>query len=181
MKVTQLYLTLCHPTDYTVHEILQVRILKWVAFPFSRGSSPPRNQTRSPALQANSLPDELPGKPVWVEAKRPFSGLAHKTLLRLMNTVTLEVRAYRGGSTRRKEPQFLNHCSGTCSETHLSEKKKSIFYNSCHYSSYYTKPSLTLTTHKTTSALSGSIERGGLCFKSLNPDSFSKWEHKPEF
>ena len=29
----------------TVHEILQVRILEWVAFPFSRGSSQPRNRT----------------------------------------------------------------------------------------------------------------------------------------
>ena len=30
-------------TDYTVHEILQSRILEWVAFSFSRGSSQPRN------------------------------------------------------------------------------------------------------------------------------------------
>ena len=30
--------TLCNPTDYTVHGILQARILEWVAFPFSRGS-----------------------------------------------------------------------------------------------------------------------------------------------
>ena len=28
-----------------VHEILQARILEWVAIPFSRGSSQPRNQT----------------------------------------------------------------------------------------------------------------------------------------
>ena len=28
--------TLCNPTDYTVHVILQARILEWVAFPFSR-------------------------------------------------------------------------------------------------------------------------------------------------
>ena len=28
----------CHnPMDYTVHEILQVRVLEWVAFPFSSG------------------------------------------------------------------------------------------------------------------------------------------------
>ena len=27
--------TLCDPVDYTVHGILQARILKWVAFPFS--------------------------------------------------------------------------------------------------------------------------------------------------
>ena len=88
--------------DYTVHGILQARILEWVAFPFSRGSSHPRELTRvsdiagrffnswatreaqeywwkptsspgdlpepeielgSPALQADSLPAELSGKP----------------------------------------------------------------------------------------------------------------------
>ena len=32
--------------DYIVHGILQARILEWVAFPFSRGSSQPRNQTQ---------------------------------------------------------------------------------------------------------------------------------------
>ena len=32
--------------DYTVHVILQARILEWVAFPFSRGSSQPRDQTQ---------------------------------------------------------------------------------------------------------------------------------------
>ena len=37
-------------------------ILEWVAYPFSSGSSQPRNQTGSPALQADSLPAELPGK-----------------------------------------------------------------------------------------------------------------------
>ena len=31
--------------DYTVHGILQARILEWVAFPFSRESSQPRDQT----------------------------------------------------------------------------------------------------------------------------------------
>jgi len=39
-------LTLCNPVDYTVHGILQARILEWVAYPFSSGSSWPRNQTR---------------------------------------------------------------------------------------------------------------------------------------
>ena len=36
--------TLCDPMDYTVHGILQARILEWVTFPFSRGSSQPRDQ-----------------------------------------------------------------------------------------------------------------------------------------
>ena len=48
--VTQLCLTLCSPTDcslpdFFVHGILQVRILEWVAFPFSKGSSQLRDQT----------------------------------------------------------------------------------------------------------------------------------------
>ena len=46
MKVAQSYPTLCNPMDYTVHGILQARILEWVAIPFSRGSSQPRNQTQ---------------------------------------------------------------------------------------------------------------------------------------
>ena len=40
VKVPQLCPTLCNPKDYTVHGILQARILEWVAFSFSRGSSP---------------------------------------------------------------------------------------------------------------------------------------------
>ena len=45
VKVTQLCQTLCNPMDNTVHGILQDRILEWVAFPSSRGSSQPRDQT----------------------------------------------------------------------------------------------------------------------------------------
>ena len=41
VKVIQLCPTLWDSMDYTVHGILQVRILEWVAFPFSRGSSQP--------------------------------------------------------------------------------------------------------------------------------------------
>jgi len=43
MKVAQLCLTLC---DYTVLGILQAGILKWVVFPFSRGSSQLRDHTQ---------------------------------------------------------------------------------------------------------------------------------------
>jgi len=46
VKVAQLCLTLCDPTDYTVHGILQARILEWVAFPFTRGFSQPRNRNQ---------------------------------------------------------------------------------------------------------------------------------------
>ena len=46
VKVSQSCLTLCDPIDYTVHEILQARILEWEAYPFSRGSSQPRDWTQ---------------------------------------------------------------------------------------------------------------------------------------
>ena len=39
-------MSLCDLMDYTVHGILQARILGWVAFPFSRGSSQPEDQTQ---------------------------------------------------------------------------------------------------------------------------------------
>ena len=59
VKVAQSSLTLCNPMDYTVHGILQARILEWVNFSLSRGTSQPR----SPALQVDSLPAEPQGKP----------------------------------------------------------------------------------------------------------------------
>ena len=48
--VAQLCLTLGNPMDCSlpgssVHEILQSRILEWIAVPFSRGSSRPRDRT----------------------------------------------------------------------------------------------------------------------------------------
>ena len=46
VKVAQSCPTLCDPMDCIVHGILQARILEWVAFPFSRGSSQPRDQTQ---------------------------------------------------------------------------------------------------------------------------------------
>ena len=42
VKFAQSCPTLCDPMDYSVHGILQARILEWVAVPFSRGSSRPR-------------------------------------------------------------------------------------------------------------------------------------------
>ena len=68
VKVTQSCLTLCNPWTVACQaplsmEILKARILEWVATPSSRGHSHPRDQTESPALQADSLPSELPGKP----------------------------------------------------------------------------------------------------------------------
>ena len=46
VKVTQSCPILCNPMEYIVHGILQARILEWVTFPFSRGSSQTRDQTQ---------------------------------------------------------------------------------------------------------------------------------------
>ena len=46
VEATQLCLAPCDPMNYTVHGILQARILKWVAFPFSRRSFQPRDWTQ---------------------------------------------------------------------------------------------------------------------------------------
>ena len=50
--------------DYTVHGILQARILEWVAFPSPADLSDPGIKPGSPALQADSLPTELSGKSI---------------------------------------------------------------------------------------------------------------------
>ena len=55
VKVTQSYLTLCEPMDYTVYGNLQATILEWVAYPFSSGSSWPRNWNRVSCIAGGSF------------------------------------------------------------------------------------------------------------------------------
>ena len=45
VKVTQSCPTLCDPMAYTVHAVLQARILEWVIYPFCSGSCRPKNRT----------------------------------------------------------------------------------------------------------------------------------------
>ena len=67
---TQLYPTLCNPTDCSllgssVHRILQARILESVAISYSRGSSQQRNQTPVPCISCSVrvfFTTESPGK-----------------------------------------------------------------------------------------------------------------------
>ena len=69
VKVFQSCPTLCNPMDYSppgysVHGILQARILEWVTVSFSRDLPNPRIEARSAELQANFLPSEPPRKPI---------------------------------------------------------------------------------------------------------------------
>ena len=66
--VIQSCLTLCNPMDcspqgFSVHGILQARILEWVAYPSSGVLPNSGIKPRSPILQVDSLPCEPPGKP----------------------------------------------------------------------------------------------------------------------
>ena len=65
----QLCLTLCDPMDcslpgFSVHGILQARVLEWVAISFSRDLPNPGIEPRSPTLQADALLSEPAGKPI---------------------------------------------------------------------------------------------------------------------
>ena len=75
-KVTQSSPTLCDPMDYTVHGILQARILEWIAFPFSKGSSYPRDQTQVSYLAGGFITSWAmrDSHRKWSMAKCPISG-----------------------------------------------------------------------------------------------------------
>ena len=67
----------CYPLDYTVHGILQPRILKWVAFLFSRESPDPGIELGSPAWQVDCLPTELAG--CWWKGLKYFDSTQNVT------------------------------------------------------------------------------------------------------
>ena len=73
--VSQLCPTLCDPVysslpSSSVLGILQARILEWVAMPFSRRSSWPRDWIRVSLLQVNSLPPKLLVKQLYLKKKK---------------------------------------------------------------------------------------------------------------
>ena len=99
-KSLQWCLTLCNPMDctlpgFSVHKISQARILEWVAMPFSRGSSPPRDGTHVSLCflhwQGGSLTLIPPRKP-------PFSMLLLLLLLSHFSRVRLCVTPSLGFS-----------------------------------------------------------------------------------
>ena len=80
----------CSSPGSSVHGILQARILEWVAIPFSRGSSQPRDQTRVSCIAGRFFTAEPPGKktpprisqgpPPLSHEQRPHSLLRHPRL-----------------------------------------------------------------------------------------------------
>ena len=80
VKVAQSCLTFCNPMDYTVHGILQARILEWVAFPFSRGSSQPRDQTGVSCIAGRFFTNWVLREALLEEKTLQDSSLEEKTL-----------------------------------------------------------------------------------------------------
>ena len=73
VKVIQSCLTLWDPMDYTIYGILQARMLEWVAFPFCRGSSQPRDRTQVSCIAGRFFTS-------WATREAPFiEGIDAKT------------------------------------------------------------------------------------------------------
>ena len=74
VKVAQSCPTLCDPMDYTVCGILWASILERVAFPFSRGSSWPRDRTQVSHLAGGIFTS-------WATRKAPYKGRREQIIL----------------------------------------------------------------------------------------------------
>ena len=108
-------LTLCDPVDCSpsgssIWGIFQARILEWVAISFSRGSSRPG----SPALRADSLPSEPPGKPWWLSfsLRKPcsFYGALPGEQRKMTYTSSLSLRKSRYFNSKDSISHPQNSC-----------------------------------------------------------------------
>ena len=124
LKSLQWCPTLCDPMDCSspgcsVYGILQARILEWVVMPSSGDLPLPRIEPGSPALQADSLPSEPPGKP----KSKPAAAAAQSLQSRptLCNPMDGSPPGSPSLGCSRQE-----HWSGSPfpSPTHESEKRK---------------------------------------------------------
>ena len=82
VKAAQSCPTLCNTMDYTVHGIFQARMLEWVGFPFSRGSSQPRDQTQVSGIAGGFFTSWPQGKTLftlvkWTEVAQSYPTLCN--------------------------------------------------------------------------------------------------------
>ena len=107
----------CSPPGSSVHGIFQARIQEWFAISFSRNLPDPGVKPGSPALQAGSLPTELPGKPLMPGSFQSFPRLQRKSVKRpvvyggLQPTFTSCLLNFKPTNTPYKDmvPSFMNH------------------------------------------------------------------------
>ena len=95
--------TLCDPIDCSlpgsfVHGIFQTRILEWVAFP-SPGDLPDTGiKTGSLTLQADSLPTEIPEKPIKIESNKKSSSSVLLTIFKMLYNDVWTMATIREGT-----------------------------------------------------------------------------------
>ena len=65
---------------HTVHGILQARVLEWVAFPFSRGSSQPRDRTQVSHIAGRFFTSWATGKPKNTGVGQSVSQFSHSVV-----------------------------------------------------------------------------------------------------
>ena len=81
LKAAQSCPILCHPVDYTVHGILQARILEWVAVPFSRASSQPGDQTQVSHISGGFFTSWTTRQAIGYDKYQAGDGFRHKDYL----------------------------------------------------------------------------------------------------
>ena len=97
----QLYLILCDLWTVARQSPLSMGLCRqeyWSGWPrpSSRGSSRPSDWTKSPTLQADSLPSELPGKPIYLHAYTQISlAVMSNTTLTILNKLFLYLKIHR--------------------------------------------------------------------------------------
>ena len=126
VKFAQSCLTLCDPTDYTVHSILQAWIMEWVPFP-SPGELPnPGIKPRSPALQADSLPNPSPP-----HCRRILYQLSHKGSPGILEWVAYPFS--RGSSQPRNQIRVSCIADGFFTSWAIREAHMNLGLNSLPY------------------------------------------------
>ena len=105
--VAQSCATVCNPVDCSfpgssVHGILQARVLEWVAFPFSKGSSQPWDWTQIPSIAARFFT-------IWAtrEASSAISLPTHFTLAHLHSRASHQVHDRNPGKVQYTEKRWI--------------------------------------------------------------------------
>ena len=82
--------TVCSPTDcspvgFSVHEILQARILEWVAISYSRGSSQPKDWTQVSCIAGRFFIDWATREAPWTHGLLSIFNMILRTLMALFH------------------------------------------------------------------------------------------------
>ena len=116
LLVVQSCPTLCDPIDYSppgsfVREILHARILEWIAIPFSRRSSRPRDGTwihkSAHKLQAHLLQSKPPGQPNRQQSCTLKKQLRWYFFLKIYQIKAMEKKIKNQNSIQRLKVIFL--------------------------------------------------------------------------